>query len=1154
MAERFYKYKLHLALLVLLIFNYVSASCFIAAYAKENSNYIYDLTINGESSIMGLGDSMPFFSWKMKSSDIGAKQKSYRIIVYKTDDLLTVWDSGVVESDESAGIQYGGSPLEECTSYNWKVVISDQDDNSFEAVGDGFETAFFGSGLGEAKWIKSKKSAQNDNNVVMFRKEVDLGEKHVRKARIYASSLGVYDVFINGKRVGIKESSGNTVYDELKPGWTEYNERVMYYTYDITDYLSDGENVILSEVAPGWFSGRISTMRSIGGTYGSKDVSFICRIDIDYIDETSETIVTDESWKTSFDGYYISADIYDGEVYDASLKTDFSSVEYNDTLWDAAITSTDCKGILIAKEGPSVRIKESLERTPQSYKLYEGTIDNGTTFGEINVISCPATSESVEIKKDQILQIDFGQNMVGWPSFNVKGDEGTVIQIKFAEMLNDTGESERANDGPKGKIYRDNYRTAKASLEYILAGDEKGESYSSRFAFYGFRYAEIEATEDITLIGITGQVITSIDKMTGHIETSNNEVNKLFDDIIWGQYGNYISVATDCPQRDERYGWTGDTQVFVNTAAYNSDINSFYLKWLGDANDNINKYGAYQATIPTEGVKGVNSGWSDAGIIVPYNLYKMYGNPKYLRDNYSGMKKYISYLGENGSSYRKTEYGDWFAYDTTPIDYINLVYYSYVTRLMANIAKELGKLDDIKMYSDLSDNAVKQFQNNYVKKNGDLNINTQCAYLMALHYDLLPNEESKKVCTTQLRKKIIDNDYKLTTGFLGTAILEQSLTENGLSDLSYDLLLQTDNPSWLYQVRNGATTIWERWDSYTSENGFGSKGMNSFNHYAYGCVGEWMYAYMAGIRPDEKSYGFKHFILEPTIDGRVLKEIPNGQSKITKVDVSYDSMYGLIKSSWNTGIEGSVLHYEAAVPANTDATIRLKLPKNIKKLELNGAEISAGLKSSENGAQISTGIYYVSCTETDNYDIYEFKALAGNYLFDFKGNTRYEIEVDKELLKDIKDVEEPTTEKKTEEDNKKAEKQDSTTEAKDAKDSQTATTETTESVVKKNEQKQDASVLIVKATSIKKLVKGKKCFTVKWKKMSGVTGYQIQYSTKNSFKSKKTITIKGGNKSSKKIKKLKAKKKYYVRIRTYKFVDGKKKYSQWSKIKLVKTK
>ena len=509
------------------------------------------------------------------------------------------------------------------------------------------------------------------------------------------------------------------------------------------------------------------------------------------------------------------------------------------------------------------------------------------------------------------------------------------MQIRVGEMLNDSGLESRGNDNPEGSIYTINYRSAKAKAYYVLKGADEGEYYCPTFTFFGFRYLEITATEDVEFTDLTCPVIGSATRETGKMETSHPVVNQLISNIIWGQRGNYLSVPTDCPQRDERLGWTGDTQAFCGTAAYNAMVDGFFHKWLQDARDSQNEAGVYPDVIPTVRVVGFGgAAWSDAGIIVPYTMWKMYGDVAILREHYESMEKYMGWLEGANMNAPNPHYGDWLAYEGTDARLICVAYYALDCMYMEAMCKALGKADRAEHYKATYKKVRDHFRTLYCDANGELNPEnrTQCGYLLALRIGLL-DEDKRPAAVAALKQKIIDNGYKLSTGFVGTCILNEVLAEFGENNLAYSLLLQTENPSWLYSIYQGATTIWERWNSYTKATGFGNVGMNSFNHYAYGAIQEWMYRHVAGIETTEEAPGFAHPILQPKPDTRSPEEIPEGQELIKWAKTSFESVQGLIVSNWDT-TNGFV--YECTVPVAT--TLYLPILTDAETYTVNGIE------------------------------------------------------------------------------------------------------------------------------------------------------------------------------------------------------------------------
>lgn len=749
----------------------------------------------------------------------------------------------------------------------------------------------------------------------------------VKKATIRATALGIFELFLNGERVGTRTDCGKIIYDELKPTWTDYRSRVFEYEYDITTAVR-GDNMLMAEVSCGWWSGRISF-----GIYGFKPSAFCGEIEIEYADGTTEIIY--DGWKTAIGGRVRTADIWDGEYYDARVA---DPAVYPETLeWTAAVPAEGLTCEIVPPVCENIRRRTDLTRVPQSAVVHCGTVDNGTDYGEINVISKRVGDgcEKITLKAGQSVILDFGQNMVGRPEITVRAPRDTVIQGYFAELLNDSGLESRGNDGAKGSMYIKNYRSALARYTYVANGDAE-ESFEPLHTFYGFRYFELTADHDFEIIAVRGRVITSALREVGSIETDNAEVNQLISNTIWGQRGNYLSVPTDCPQRDERLGWTGDTQIFCGAASYLCDIRKFMKKWLGDARDSqTGEDGAYCDVIPRvfAGGHNGNAAWGDACLIVPYRLWLMYRDKETLAEHYDSMEYYMQYLEQFGLEGPNTAYGDWLNYDVTDKRYISVAYYAYDAELMVKMSEILGKADRAEYYRELRARVIEHFREKYIT-DGMLNNRTQTSCLLALKFDLLTADE-REATIKLLRKLIVDNNYTLSTGFVGTGILNQTLSELGMDDLCYSLLLQTADPSWLYSVRQGATTVWERWNSYTLEKGFGAVSMNSFNHYAYGAVVEWMFSGMAGIRPDEQNPGFGKFILAPRPDKR--EYLPEGQKHICHVAAKYDSACGKIESAWDR--VGDAFVYKFTIPEGTAAQVSLLVDGDI--VEINGIKMTA---------------------------------------------------------------------------------------------------------------------------------------------------------------------------------------------------------------------
>jgi alpha-L-rhamnosidase len=768
---------------------------------------------------------------------------------------------------------------------------------------------------------------QGGAGIPMFRTKFTL-DQSVKSAKIYTSALGVYDLFINGSRVGTPTWDGKIVYDELKPGWTEYSKTVQYSTYDVTALLHSGANAIGAQVASGWWNGGIAH-----GQYGNLDLSFIAKLVIEYTDGSTKTVVSDPTWLSTTTGPVRMADIYNGETYDARNESNWAAANYDDFQWFQTAVFNGFNGQVKAFVGPTIQVRPEMAIQPAKITVYEGSKANGQTYGAINTVSTLTGAGAIQLKKGQTAIYDFGQNMAGWVKFTAKAAAGTKIKLRFGEMLNDNGASSRGNDGPANSLYTANFRSAKATLNYIFKGGESAETFNPNLTFFGFRYCEVSANQDVDIQSITAEVVGSATEEGSTLKTSSSLINKLYSNVIWGQRSNFLSVTTDCPQRDERLGWTGDTQIFSRAASYNADVAAFFHKWMGDMRDSQRGDGAFPSTAPIIWGGYGQGAWAEAGIIVPWNVYLMYDDAGIIAENYVAMEKYMAFLAaQSGGGFlyngAGTDFGDWVAYEAMDNRYISVCYYAYAAQLMSKMSKALsqttGDSYDVKSanYANLYNKIKTEFQARYVNSNGTLKQVSQTAYLLALKLGLFPNDAAKNTGITYLTQKIANNGNKLSTGFIGTGILNQTLSQFGATNTAYNLLLQRGNPSWLYSIDQGATTIWERWDSYTIEKGFQTVDMNSFNHYSYGAVSEWMYRFMAGIEADESAPGFKHFILQPNPDKRTT--LPQGQERITSVEAKYKSYYGDIKSAWVMRTDGN-LSYTATVPANTTATLYLSL-------------------------------------------------------------------------------------------------------------------------------------------------------------------------------------------------------------------------------------
>lgn len=975
-----------------------AASLPAAAARTLDGAFAQSLTVNRLAEPLGL-DGPVVFGWKMAADAPGAAQTAYRIIVTKSGGSAgPVWDSGRIDSGTSAGILCGAA-LESMTAYEWFVRIWDNLGSVSDSEPARFETGLLEPSLWNcSEWISAAPapkvfpvvslgadintqaadfeklyafeavitnaskilpkpaaagfrflfkliydSALRNAGSSIFRKEFEV-KSGLLSARLYITSLGVFDAYLNGERIGNPGKDGEPVYDELKPGYTQPGSRALYYTYDVAPLLAaGGTNALSAMVSNGWW--RDDIVSNIG-----KQSALRAMLLLRYADGTTQTVASSTDWKAKTGGPVAAATIYDGEVYDARIPTGWKTSGYNDARWAAAVPNTEFAGSIdSATAGSGVGVREDLTLTPQTVRVLFGAAGITTKrYGNSIVVGEYSGNEEFTLKMGRAAIVDFGQNFAGVAQITAEGPRGTVVRIRHAEMLNEKdGIIARGNDGPGGNIYTKNLRGADAMAIYVLAGEGE-ETYRPVFTYFGFRYAEIIASEDIRISGIKGLVMTSVQEDTGSITTSDSALNKLVQNTLWGQYSNYVSVPTDCPQRDERLGWCADTQVFSAAACYNAESYNMLRKWMRDMRDCQRSDGAFPVIAPYgKYMWHAQLGWSDAGIVVPYNAYRMYGDSTIVAENYEAMRKFMDvYMASTGKEGGGLAYGDWLAFEANDDDLkrlIGIAYFAWDAQMMAEMAKALGKTGDEAKYRAVYQEEKEYFISRYINPDGTLKRTQQTACLMALKMDLFPDESSKQAAVQALVDNIERNGNKLQTGFLGTAFLLDVLTQIGRNDIAYKVLLQHECPSWLYCVDMGATTMWERWNSYTKEAGFGDPGMNSFNHYAYGVVAEWLYSRMAGIRCDLSAPGFKKIILEPVAD-----------PSLEFVDCRYESPYGTIKSGWR--YENGLPVYEMTVPANTSATVYL--PERAAAYTVSGG--TATFIGNENGYavyEIAAGQY-----------------------------------------------------------------------------------------------------------------------------------------------------------------------------------------------------
>ena len=721
-----------------------------------------------------------------------------------------------------------------------------------------------------------------------FRHEFSV-PKTVARASVYATALGLYELWLNGTRVGN---------EHLTPGWTDYSKRVQVQTYDVTTLVKSGANALGAILADGWFNGKVG-FAGQSHSFGSGPDQLRVQLELEYSDGSKETQVSDATWKFAY-GPIQSADLLDGETYDARLELgDWFKAPYDDSKWQAATVVADTSTRLVLADATSP-VVVSGERKPASLKS----------------------------PKQGVYIYDFGQNLVGWERLSVKGTAGTAIMLRFAEVLN-----------PDGSLYTDNLRSAKATDRYFLRGGE-AETFEPRFTTHGYRYVEL--TGDVAglasppdLSTLTAIVAHSDTPLTNTFETSKPLVNQIQSNIVWGQLGNFVSVPTDCPQRDERLGWMGDAQVFARTATFNADVASFFSKYARDMSDGQNAAGAYADTSPRPVfISDAAPAWGDAGVIIPYTMYLAYGDTRILAEQYESMAKWVGYITAANPSFlwknqRNSDYGDWLSIDAdTDKELLASAFYAHSVDIMAKTAKVLGKAADAAKYAALFASIRQAYGAAYVSADGTIRGNTQAAYALSMRFGLL-DEAASKQAGIRLAADV-DTRKHLSTGFLGVAHLLPALTMAGRLDAAYQLLNNEDFPSWGYQVKLGATTIWERWDGIQPDGKFQTPAMNSFNHYSLGSVGEWLYATVAGIDWDEAKPGYQHFFVRP---------MPGGG--LTSARSAFDSIHGRIESSWSI-IDGT-FKLVVKVPVGSSANVTLPFSGEAK---LDGAQTAPGTDGS----------------------------------------------------------------------------------------------------------------------------------------------------------------------------------------------------------------
>jgi alpha-L-rhamnosidase len=806
--------------------------------------------------------------WQLQSDCNDVMQSACRVQIALKPAFASVWwDSGELPHTDSAHYYPVLPRMEDARRYWWRVWVQA---GGMEAWSD---PASFVTGLREgfgAQMITAEtpEAASSDRGTAVWQNFAVDGE--VEAAYVYATALGLYQLRLDGERVSDLE---------LTPGWTSYHKHLLYQTYDVTALLSTGEHTLGVWLGSGWYKGLMGLLYR-RNNYG-KHAAFLCQLELRYRDGRRQTIRTDADWRGA-DTPVLFADIYNGETCDARITPENERPVQTLPFDYTALTP---------QAGGAVRIADTI----------------------------PARSVFVTPKGEQV--VDFGQNMAGFIRFTVRGNAGDVAELRCFEVLDQ-----------EGNVYTANLRTARQTLRYTLRGGE-AETYQPHFTFQGFRYAHIvswpgtPAKEAFTACALHSDM-----SPTGSFSCSEPMVNQLWHNILWGMKSNFVDVPTDCPQRDERLGWTGDAQMFSATACYLMNANVFFRKWLRDVAADQNTEGGVPHVVP-DTITGRQSdafnwllhdgshsaaAWADAAVIIPWNLYLAYGDRTVLETQYGSMKNWVDFMRAHADGcqwHYRLQFGDWVAldaqegsyYGATPNDLICTAYFAYSSGLLSKAASALGKAEDAAAYDALRAQIAAFFQTTYFDQNDELTVQTQTAHVLALHFSLTPDRAKT---LTGLKRLMDARGGHLSTGFVGTPYIAHALSDSGALEDAYALVLKKDYPSWLYQVTMGATTIWEHWDGIKPDGSLWSADMNSFNHYAYGAVGEWLYKVVGGIRSDEAAPGYRHAILAPC---------PGGG--LTHAEASLQTVYGLLSLAWQA-VNGA-LRMDVTVPCNTTATLRV---------------------------------------------------------------------------------------------------------------------------------------------------------------------------------------------------------------------------------------
>ena len=853
---------------------------------------------------------IPEFSWTLESDKRNVRQDTWELEIAEDKAFeKKIYKSGRVNSDASAQIIPEDVKLESQKKYFARVKVTANGEET-EWAETSFVTGILDNSQWKAVFVSAEEEADKDNSKGTYVRNEFTVKKPVKEAYVSATALGLYHFYLNGRKVGN---------DELTPGWTSYRKHLCFQTYEVTDYLKEGKNAAGAVLAAGWYKGKMGFegLEKNRNHYG-ENTALLAQMVIRYEDGTEDLFVTDESWSGA-DAPVVFAEIYDGEIYDGAKEIKGWA--------EAGCTAGQWK--LVRKLD------------------YDFSVLTGQGSGKVSLMDEVKPKKIFETPQGDLV-IDFGQNMSALIQVTAAGKKGDVIRLDCFEVLDS-----------KGNVYLDNLRGAKESLQYTF-GEDGTITYRPSFTFMGFRYAKIVSFPgEPSLDNFTANAIHTKMERTGFLETSNPDLNQLAHNILWGLKSNFVDVPTDCPQRDERLGWTGDAEIFCRTACFLENTYSFYRKWLRDVEADQTEEGGVAHVVPDiiSGNEGDNwlleqgshsaAAWADVAVINPWTMYLTFGDKEILKIQYNSMKNWINFMREYSVDYiwnYKLQFGDWVALDAeegsyfgaTPNDLTCTAYFAYSTGLFVKAAEALGCTEDVKEYTDLYNKVVDKFQRTFFDENGEMTAQTQTAHIVALYFELVPEKYKEKTVQGLLRLLKKENDH-LVTGFVGTPYFCHALSQNGHVKEAYDLLLKDDFPSWLYQVKMGATTVWEHWDGLKPDGTMWSADMNSFNHYAYGSIGEWLVRVMAGLEVDEKKPGYKHAVIYPRMGGN-----------LDYVKAEYRSVYGPVRSFWEEKPGETVLH--VSIPANTTATICLDGAKVVKAVDGLNFTAADGFMQAETGS------------------------------------------------------------------------------------------------------------------------------------------------------------------------------------------------------------